>query len=191
MKFARKNLSKSLALAAVSAALLAGGIARADEYGDVNQLLRNGKPQDALNKADQYLAGKPKDPQMRFLRGVVLTEAGRTGEAIAAFQKLTEDYPELPEPYNNLAVLYAGQAQFDKARAALEMAIRANPGYATAHENLGDVYAKLASQAYGRALRLDAGNAAVQPKLARIREVFAPDSRGSAAPAASPGPASR
>ncbi|NNU43540.1 tetratricopeptide repeat protein [Ramlibacter montanisoli] len=139
----------------------------------MNQLLRAGQHAEALNKADRYLAGKPKDPQMRFLRGVVLTEAGRPDEAIAAFQKLTEDYPELPEPYNNLAVLYAGQAQFDKARAALEMAIRTNPSYATAHENLGDVYAKLASQAYSRALQLDAGNTAVQPKLALIREIFA------------------
>jgi ketosteroid isomerase-like protein len=126
---------------------------------------------------------------------VVLTEAGRTAEAITTFQKLTEDFPELPEPYNNLAVLYAGQAQFDKARAALEMAIRTNPSYATAHENLGDVYAKLASQAYSRALQLDAGNTAVQPKLALIRELFStgPRARGgavvAAAPAAAPAPA--
>lgn len=173
MKLARTKIRKTAGLAVLTAALLAGGAVRADEYGDVNQLLRAGRHSEALNKADQYLAGKPKDPQMRFLRGVVLTEAGRPNEAIAAFQKLTEDYPELPEPYNNVAVLYAGQAQFDKARAALEMAIRTNPNYATAHENLGDVYAKLASQAYSRALQLDAGNTALQPKLALIRELFA------------------
>ncbi|HET8746164.1 MAG TPA: tetratricopeptide repeat protein [Ramlibacter sp.] len=177
----------SLGLAVLAAALLAAHPARADEYGDVNQLLRSGKPTEALAKADQYLAAKPKDPQMRFLKGVVLTEAGRTDEAIAVFQKLTEDYPELAEPYNNLAVLYAGQAQFDKARAALEMAIRNNPGYATAHENLGDVYAKLASQAYSRALQLDARNTAVQPKLALIRQLFSPGaSRGAGAESTSP-----
>lgn len=186
MKLARTNLPKTLGLAVLAAALLAAAPARADEYGDVNQLLRSGKHAEALTKADQYLAGKPKDPQMRFLKGVVLTEAGRTNEAISTFQKLTEDYPELPEPYNNLAVLYAGQAQFDKARAALEMAIRTNPSYATAHENLGDVYAKLASQAYSRALQLDAGNTAVQPKLALIRELFSPAARSAAAAAAAP-----
>jgi tetratricopeptide (TPR) repeat protein len=183
MKLARSHFRKTLGLTVLAAALLGAGAARADEYGDVNQLLRSGKMAEALNKADQYLAGKPKDPQMRFLKGVVLTEAGRTAEAITTFQKLTEDYPELPEPYNNLAVLYAGQAQFDKARAALEMAIRTNPSYATAHENLGDVYAKLASQAYSRALQLDGSNTAVQPKLALIRDLFAPGVRGSAAPA--------
>lgn len=181
MNPARSKLPRTLGLAILAAALLGAGAARADEYADVNKLLRSGKHTEALAKADQYLAGKPKDPQMRFLKGVVLTESGRTGDAIAIFQKLTEDYPELPEPYNNLAVLHAGQAQFDKARAALEMAIRTNPSYATAHENLGDVYAKLASQAYSRALQLDAGNTAVQPKLALIRELFSRTSPGAAA----------
>ncbi|HYD76866.1 tetratricopeptide repeat protein [Ramlibacter sp.] len=192
MPHARLSVSRPLRLLALVAALVAPALALADDYADVNQLLRNGRHADALAKADQYLAAKPRDPQMRFLRGVVLTESGRTQEAIAAFVKLTEDYPELPEPYNNLAVLYAGSSQFDKARAALEMAIRTNPSYATAHENLGDVYAKLASQAYSKALQLDAGNTAVQPKLALIRELFAPASRGvkpEAPGAAAPAPA--
>ena len=174
MTSARFSLPQTLRLMALAAALVGSGATFADEYGDVNQLLRSGKLAEALNKADQSLIGKPRDPQMRFLKGVVLTEANRSAEAITIFIKLTEDYPELPEPYNNLAVLYAGQSQFDKARAALEMAIRTNPSYATAHENLGDVYAKLASQAYSKALQLDAGNVGVQPKLALIRDLFAP-----------------
>jgi tetratricopeptide (TPR) repeat protein len=124
---------------------------------------------------------------MRFMKGVIQTESGKANDAIVTFTKLTEDYPELPEPYNNLAVLYAGQAQFDKARAALEMAIRTNPSYATAHENLGDVYAKLASQAYSKALQLDSSNTAVQPKLALIRELFSATPRVPAAAAARPG----
>lgn len=192
MPHARLSVSRPLRLLALVAALAVPALALADDYADVNQLLRNGRHSDALAKADQYLAAKPRDPQMRFLRGVILTEAGKTPEAIATFVKLTEDYPELPEPYNNLAVLYAGQSQFDKARAALEMAIRTNPSYATAHENLGDVYAKLASQAYSKALQLDAGNTAVQPKLSLIRELFAPGARGArpAVPAAAaPAPA--
>jgi len=195
MKLARTRIRKTLGLAVIAAAALAATGARADDYADVNQLLRSGKVAEALAKADQYLAAKPKDPQMRFLKGVALTESGRANDAIATFQKLTEDYPELPEPYNNLAVLYAGQGQFDKARAALEMAIRTNPSYATAHENLGDVYAKLASQAYSRALQLDASNTAVQPKLALIRELFSGPARGAGATpagtavAAAPAPA--
>ena len=188
MTHASHALPKTLRFLAVAAALFAS-CAWADDYGDVNQLLRSGKHSEALAKADQYLASKPRDPQMRFLKGVIQTEAGRPAEAISTFTKLTEDYPELPEPYNNLAVLYAGQSQFDKARAALEMAIRTNPSYATAHENLGDVYAKLASQAYSKALQLDASNTGVQPKLALIRELFAPTGKTPQARAAAPSPA--
>jgi tetratricopeptide (TPR) repeat protein len=162
--------------AAFSMALLPA--AHADDYTDVNDLIRSGKLTEALAKADQYLAGKPRDPQMRFLKGVIQTEAGKPSDAISTFTKITQDYPELPEPYNNLAVLFAGQNQFDKARAALEMAIRTNPSYATAHENLGDVYAKLASQAYSKALQLDGGNAGVQPKLALIRTLFSAEPKG-------------
>ena len=181
MKHARSTLPKTLRLLALVAAFLpalATTSAFADEYGDVNQLLRSGKFNDALAKAEQYLQTKPRDPQMRFVKGVIQSEAGKPFDAIATFTKLTEDYPELPEPYNNLAVLYAGQNQLDKARTALEMAIRTNPSYTTAHENLGDVYAKLASQAYAKALQLDSNNTAVQPKLALIRELFAPGAKG-------------
>ena len=187
MTHASHALPKTLRLL-VLAAVLGASASWADEYSDVNQLLRAGKHTEALVKAEQFLAGKPRDPQMRFLKGVVQTEAGRPTDAISTFSKLTEDYPELPEPYNNLAVLYAGQSQFDKARAALEMAIRTNPSYATAHENLGDVYAKLASQAYSKALQLDAGNTGVQPKLALIRELFAPAAKMVQARAAAPTP---
>jgi tetratricopeptide (TPR) repeat protein len=166
------------------AVVLSASSAWADDYADVSRLMRAGQYAEALTKSDQYLATKPKDPQMRFLKGVIQTETGKTNDAIATFTQITQDYPELPEPYNNMAVLYAGQSQFDKARAALEMAIRTNPSYATAHENLGDVYAKLASQAYSKALQLDGGNAGVQPKLALIRTLFSADTKTPGKPAA-------
>ena len=168
----------------VLASMLLTSPAFADEYSDVSRLLRAGQLVEAGTAADKYLATKPRDAQMRFIKGVIFTEQGKPNDAIGMFTKLTEDYPELPEPYNNLAVLYAGQSQFDKARAALEMAIRTNPSYATAHENLGDVYAKLASQAYSKALQLDNSNTGVQPKLAMIRELFAPAAKGRVAAAA-------
>ena len=193
---ARSGMASRLRSLAVAVAVGLGAsmaLAQTEDYAEVNRLLRSGQLAEALAKADQYLVGKARDPQMRFLRGVILTESGKTQDAIATFSKLTEDYPELPEPYNNLAVLYAGQSQFDKARAALEMAIRTNPSYATAHENLGDVYAKLASQAYSKALQLDGTNPAVAPKLSLIRNLFAADTRSGAtasvAAASAPTPA--
>lgn len=171
--------AQCLTVAALSMTTLS---VRADDIADVQKLLAAGKNTEALQKADQYLNGKPRDPMMRFLRGISLSQAGRSAEAVTVFTKLTEDYPELPEPFNNLAVLYAQQGQYDKARNALEMAIRTNPSYATAYENLGDVYAKLASQAYSKALQIDT-RSAVAPKLAMVRDLF-PKERNSIVAAA-------
>ncbi len=185
MKHTRSPVFSKIRLLALLVSM-ACTAAHADEYSDVSQLVRAGKLPEALSRADQYLATQPKDPQMRFIKGVIQRDSGKTTEAIATFTRLTEDYPELPEPYNNLAVLYAGLSQFDKARSALEMAIRTNPSYATAHENLGDIYAKLASQAYNKALQLDTGNAAVPPKLALIREIFSNGSAKASRPASTP-----
>ncbi|BEP42018.1 tetratricopeptide repeat protein [Variovorax sp. 375MFSha3.1] len=158
-----------------------GSAAHANEYDDVNALLRQGKSNEALAKADTYIAGKPRDPQMRFLRGVILTEQNKQAEAIIAFTQLTQDFPELSEPYNNLAALYASQSKFDQARAALEQAIKLNPNYATAHENLGDVYARLAAQEYVRAQQFASTNPSVAPKLALIRQIFTSKTEAEAA----------
>lgn len=166
-------------------ATLAVTPAHADDYAEVNRLVRAGQLTEAMARADQYLAGKPRDPQMRFLKGVIQSESGKTDEAIATYVSITQDYPELPEPYNNLAVLYASRGQLDNARSALEMAIRNKPGYATAHENLGDIHARLASRSYARALQLDSGSASVPPKLALVRSMF-PAEPAAARPPASP-----
>ena len=145
--------------------------ARADDLQDAGQLLRSGQHQQALERVNRVLAAKPRDAQARFLKGLILTEQGKQPEAIDVFTKLTQDHPNLPEPYNNLAVIYASQGQYEKARAALEQSIRTHPSYATAYEILGDVYAKLASQAYGKALQLDASNTGAQNKLSLVREL--------------------
>jgi Flp pilus assembly protein TadD len=158
------------------------GNARADDYADVGALLRQGKTDEALAKADAYIAGKPRDPQMRFMRGVILTELGRGADATIVFTQLTQDFPELPEPYNNLAALYAAQGQFDQARAALETAIKLKPDYATAFENLGDIYGRLAAQSYGRAQQLDAGSKSLPPKLTLVRQLFVTAQTGAGAP---------
>jgi Flp pilus assembly protein TadD/ketosteroid isomerase-like protein len=176
-------------------ACLSLGAARADEYGDVAQLLRDGKLAEAQVRVERQLAAKPRDPQMRLFKGVIQRESGRLADAMTTFTRLTEDHPELPEPYNNLAVILAAQGQYDKARVALEKALRTNPSYATAHENLADIYARLASQAYSKALQLDGGSSS-PARLALIREIApAPGGRAvvvAAAPAiksAPPAPA--
>lgn len=137
------------------------------------RLLRDGRPADALERVERRLAAEPGDAQARFLKGVILAEQARTDEAIDVFVRLTLDRPEFAEPFNNLAVLYGAKGDLPRARAALESAVRANPKYLTALENLGDVYARLAVQAYERAAQIDGRSASVQVKLKLSRELVA------------------
>lgn len=172
VKTAPNTLRRAVGNVCAGAGLLAALLATpafADELADVTKLLRAGKASEALARTNAFLAKNPADPQMRFMKGVLLTEQNKSDEAIAIFTKLTEDYKDLPEPYNNLAVLYAASGQYDKARVALEKAIRTNPSYMTAYENLGDVYGKLASQAYDKALALGNGAPPATSKLTLLR----------------------
>lgn len=173
-------------VALAACAILAGTPVFANEIQEINQQFRKGDLSGALARAERYLATNPKDAQARFLKGLILADQGKTSEAIQIFTGLTEDYPELPEPYNNLAVLHASQGKYEDAKNALEMAIRTHPSYATAHENLGDIYAKMASIAYDKALQLDTSNSTAQTKLALIKDMMGgePRQRAVATPAA-------
>jgi len=162
--------------------------ATAEELGEVTRLQRSGQTAAALERADRVLAAQPKDAQMRFLKSVILVDAGRSAEAQAILQQLVQDYPELAEPHNNLAAIHAAAGDYGKARADLEEAIRLNPNYAPAHENLGDVHALLAAQSYARALRLEPTSATLPRKLALVRQLTAIYSEPKAAP---PQPAAR
>jgi len=161
----------------LAALALFSASARADELQDANKLFKQGQQAQALELVEQYLAKKPGDAQGRFLKGLILTDQNKVPEAIEVFSKLSQDYPDLPEPYNNLAVLYATQGQYEKARRQLELSIHTHPSYATAYENLGDVYAKLASQAYDKALQLDSSNSAAKNKLSLVREMISTGNR--------------
>ena len=140
---------------------------------EASRLIRDGDYAAATVKIDAALVLNARDPQARFLRGIVQTDQGDADEAVATFVALTEDYPELPEPHNNLAVIWAQKGRYDKAKIELEIALAAHPDYAIAHENLGDVYSRLAGAEYDRALALDKTNKSAQSKLALVRELYA------------------
>ena len=150
--------------------------AHADDAADIARLAQGGKSDEALKRIDAILSRQPADAQLRFMKGVMLSET-RPAEAVAIFTRLTQDYPKLPEPYNNLAVLYAAAGQYDKAKAALDKALRTSPAYATAFDNLGDVHARLASQAYDKALQIEpaaVGAPVPAAKLALVRSLGVP-----------------
>jgi len=142
------------------------------ELAAANKLIHDGEYAEALAKVDAVLANDARNPQARFLKGVIQTDQGETEEARATFQGLTEDFPELPEPHNNLAVIWAQKGRYDIAKAELETALAAHPDYAIAHENLGDIYTRLAGAEYDRALALDKTNKSAQAKLALVRQMF-------------------
>lgn len=137
---------------------------------EVRDLLDRKQYAEATAKLDQLTTERPREPQARFMKGIALTDEGKTDEAIAVFRAVLADYPELPEPRNNLAVLYAQKGEYAQARDELERAIQTAPDYAVAHENLGDVYARLAEIEYERTIALDRRNRTAEPKLKLIRE---------------------
>jgi tetratricopeptide (TPR) repeat protein len=150
---------------------LGAGPLAANEMADAQALLKQGNATAALERVEARIAARPADAQARFLKGVILTELKRDEEAKKTFRQLTADFPEFAEPYNNLAVLYAAAGDFDNARQSLEMAIRVNPKYATAYENLGDIYAQLARGAYDKAATLTPGSKLVRTKLQLARQL--------------------
>jgi tetratricopeptide (TPR) repeat protein len=142
---------------------------------EVHDLLDRKQYAEAIAKLDRLTAERPREPQARFIKGVALTDEGKTDEAIAEFESVLADFPELPEPRNNLAVLYAKKGEYALARDALERAIQVAPDYAIAHENLGDVYMRLAAVEYERTIALDKRNRTAANKLKLVRELPAAD----------------
>ncbi|MBB3256507.1 tetratricopeptide (TPR) repeat protein [Paraburkholderia bannensis] len=138
----------------------------------------------ALTELDTRIKSNPRDVQAKFKRATILARLGRDDDAIEAFTELTQTYPELPEPYNNLAALYAKHGHYDEARIALETATKANPSYTLAWENLGDLYLRLASASYRRASTLGHTSGATQQRLADIDKIVNPPAATRAARAA-------
>lgn len=167
----KRHASRAAAILLIAAGAALPAWAAAPAVQEAQTLMSQGNYKEALDRLDKYLAGSPQDAEARFSRGLVLVKLNRSDDAIKVFADLTRDYPQLPEPYNNLAVLYAQKGDYEKARDALEAALATHPAYATAHENLGDIYSALAGAAYNRALQLDQNNQAVKYKLSLISQL--------------------
>ncbi|MFM7025486.1 MAG: tetratricopeptide repeat protein [Limnohabitans sp.] len=131
--------------------MVLGSSAQADAYDDTERLIRNGQLERASQLASRHLQASPQDPQMRLLLSRILDRQGKTDDAIAQLESLCQEFPELPEPHNNLAVLYARLGRMQDAMDSLNKALLARPDYTTALENLGDLHLSLALQAYRRA----------------------------------------
>ncbi|MEO5362737.1 MAG: tetratricopeptide repeat protein [Magnetococcus sp. DMHC-8] len=173
-----KRLRSFLFLLILTATLGVTCHAAAGELDEIYRLTDEKKLDQAMRKLDAFLKEHPKDPEARFLQGLIFTGKSQSEDAIRVFRELGNDFPDLPEPFNNLAVLHAERGDYENARQALLNAIRILPDYATAHENLGDVYAKLASQSYAQALRVNSSNNVVSAKLDAMKKLFGLNASG-------------
>jgi tetratricopeptide (TPR) repeat protein len=139
---------------------------------EVKLLLKSGNYIKAETLINNAIENNLNDPELLFYRGIIETNLGKSNQAIDTFRQLTERYPELPEPFNNLAVLYAEKGQYRLAKEILEQAIKTNPSYLTAHINLGDIFTKMASESYNKALEIDKSNNVAITKLSMITQLF-------------------
>jgi len=160
-----KSLKKIITSSILSIALCSNSSFAQDAANQISSMIQTGQFENALNTIDNELKAKPKDPLLKFQRGIALSGLGRNDDAIVEFSKITEEYPQLPEPYNNLAVLYSSKGDLAKAKTSLELAIKAQPNYATAYDNLGDIHSKLANQYYQQAITIDSNNVSAKSKI--------------------------
>jgi Flp pilus assembly protein TadD len=142
---------------------------------EVQKAMGQRKWDQALEQIDAYLLERPRDPQMRFWRARLLEQLQRGDEAFAVYEDLAQDYPELAEVQNNLGVMYAARGNLGQAKLAFENALRNNPSYATAHENMGDILLHLARQSFAKSAELDPASAkSSQQKMLALDPVLQP-----------------
>lgn len=172
LPFAHSRLARTLLLCGLMALYLPGWaqgeLRTAGERVDhetVQQLMRQARNAEALAEAEQFLREHPRDPQMLFMRARLLADLKRTDEALDQLNALIQQYPELPEPYNNLGVIQAARGHLDQAREAFEMTLRNNPNHDIALENLGDVLLRQARLAYEKSLKLNPASRSLPRKL--------------------------
>jgi Flp pilus assembly protein TadD len=122
---------------------------------EIYDLISKKKFEEATQAIDKELKSNPRNVQLRFIRSRIQIEVGNVEGAKKTLLEITQQFPELPEPYNNLAVLFAKTGNLDQAKEYLELALKVQPNFPTALENLGDVYTRLAARTYGKAVQMD------------------------------------
>lgn len=138
----------------------------------IQRIAAQGDHKKALAALDQRIDANADDVQARFLKGLLLLEQNNTREAREVFTEITRRFPQVPEAHNNLAAIYAREGEYERARQVLLSAIANSPDYPGVRANLGDLYAKLAADAYREALDLNPTDNASRAKLRLLEQLF-------------------
>ena len=156
---------------------------------DIEKLVKAKKYPEAIDQIDQRLKKTPGNVQLRYLKARIQIELRQWGPAKKTLIEITQQFPELPEPYNNLAALAANQGNWIEARDYLELALKLRPTYTVASANLGEVYIRLGAQAYDNAAKDAALNQRQYTNRAKaLMEILKPPKKV-AAPATPTAPA--
>jgi tetratricopeptide (TPR) repeat protein len=158
---------------------------------DVEKLVKARQFQDAVNLINQQLKANPRNVQIRFVKARLQIEMRKFDDAKKTLIEITQQFPELPEPYNNLAAIAANQGNWIEARDYLELALKLRPSYAIAAANLGEIYIRLGAQAYENAAKGAQTNQRQYTLRAKaLLDVLKPPARRPApnAPAKTPSP---
>ena len=115
---------------------------------DIEKLVKARKYPEAIDLINTQLKKTPLNVQLRFVKARLQIELRDFASAKKTLMEITQQFPELPEPYNNLAAISANQSQWIEARDYLELALKLRPSYSTAAANLGEVYIRLGAKAY-------------------------------------------
>jgi len=138
----------------------------------IRRMAASGDVSAALEQLDDLIAADSNDIQARFFKGLLLNEQGDSEAAKAVFAEMARLFPRLPESFNNLAAIYAEEGKYEQARQALLSAAANSPDYAAVRSNLGDLYIKLAVDAYRKALEIDPNDQASAAKLRLLEQLF-------------------
>lgn len=164
----------TLRSACFALALLCAAPTWADEVAELRAMLARGEIEAALKRAQAATAARPRDAQLRFLQAVALMDLKRDDEALTLFTQLSQEYPELPDPQNNIALLHARAGRLEQARQALETALRNDPSHRLSRTNLGQVHLMLAAQAWEQAAATGPLEPALRRRLEAVRALIQP-----------------
>lgn len=134
-------------------------------YQAAESLATNGNPELALKQLEARLASAPDDAKASYLKGLILMQLGKADEAERWFKMMQANFPDLPQPYNALAVIYTGRGDLLSAENTLQALLAQNPNHRNAQINLANIYIKLARQSYQKALNANPKDTAIAAKL--------------------------